>query len=74
MSYIMNLRKYVGHETLIGLGATTLVFNDKNELLLNLRTDTNLWGIPGGSMELYETIEETAIRELKEEAGITTES
>lgn len=71
MGYIMNLRKYVGHEPLIGLGATTLVFNDKNELLLNLRTDTNTWGIPGGSMELFETIEETAIRELKEEAGIS---
>ena len=70
MGYIMNLRKYVGHEPLIGLGATTLVFNDKNELLLNLRTDTNTWGIPGGSMELFETIEDTAIRELKEEAGI----
>ena len=70
MGYIMDLRKHVGHDALIGLGATTLVFNGKNELLLNLRTDTNTWGIPGGSMELYETIEETAIRELKEETGI----
>ena len=67
MRYINNLRKFVGHNPLIGLGATTLVFNDKNELLLNLRSDTNTWGIPGGSMEFYETIEETAIRELKEE-------
>ena len=71
MGYIMNLRKHVGHEPLIGLGATTLVFNDKKELLLNLRTDTDTWGIPGGSMELYETIEETAVRELKEEADIS---
>ena len=60
MGYIANLRKYVGHEPLIGLGATTLVFNDRSEILLNLRNDTNTWGIPGGSMELYETIEETA--------------
>ncbi len=67
----MNLRKFVNHDPLIGIGATTLVFNEKNEILLNLRTDTNTWGIPGGSMELYETIEETALRELKEEAGIT---
>ena len=73
MGYIMNLRKYVGHEPLIGLGATTLVFNDKNEILLNLRSDTNTWGIPGGSMELHETIEETAVRELKEEAGISAD-
>ena len=43
MGYIMNLRKYVGHEPIIGLGATTLVFNNKNELLLNLRNDTNTW-------------------------------
>jgi len=69
----MNLRKYIGHEPLIGVGATTLVFNDKKELLLNLRSDTNTWGIPGGSMELYETIEETAVRELKEEAGISAD-
>lgn len=69
----MNLRKHVGHEPLIGLGATTMVFNNKNEILLNLRSDTNTWGIPGGSMELYETIEETAVRELKEEAGISAD-
>ena len=70
MGYIMNLRKYVGHEPLIGLGATTMVFNDKNEILLNLRSDTNTWGIPGGSKELNETLEECAIRELKEETNI----
>lgn len=73
MGYIMNLRKHIGHEPLIGVGATTLVFNDKKELILNLRSDTNTWGIPGGSMELYETIEETAVRELKEEAGISAD-
>ena len=74
MGYIMDLRKHIGHAPLIGVGATTLVFNNKKELLLNLRSDTNTWGIPGGSMELYETIEETAIRELKEETGITAEN
>ena len=35
MGYIMNLRKYVSHETLIGLGATTMVYNDRNEIYLN---------------------------------------
>lgn len=74
MGYIMDLRKHVGHDTLIGLGATTLVFNKNGEVLLNLRSDTNTWGIPGGSMELFESIEETAIRELKEEANIDIKS
>ena len=73
MGYIVDLRKHIGHDPLIGIGATTLVFNAKNELLLNLRADTNTWGIPGGSMDLYEPIEETAIRELKEETGICAE-
>ena len=70
MGYIMNLREIVGHSPLIGVGATTLVFNNKNELLLNLRSDTDTWGIPGGSKELRETLEECAIRELKEETNI----
>ncbi len=74
MSYIMDLRKHIGHDPIIGIGATTMVFNDKKEILLNLRSDTNTWGIPGGSMELYEDIKETAIRELREEAGITAEN
>lgn len=70
MGYIMNLREKIGHSPLIGVGATTLVFNNKNELLLNLRSDTNTWGIPGGSKELNETLEECAVRELKEETNI----
>lgn len=72
MSYIGDLRKYVGHAPLISVGATTLVFNDKNELLLNLRSDSNDWGIPGGGKEINETLEECAIRELKEETNLDT--
>lgn len=71
MGYIMNLRKKVGHDPVIGVGATILVFNGKNELLLNLRSDTDNWGIPGGSKELKETLEECAIRELKEETNVS---
>lgn len=73
MSYISNLRKYIGHEPLINIGATVIVMNDKNEILLNLRSDTNTWGIIGGGMELGESLEETAARELKEEANLTAE-
>lgn len=71
MGYIMDLRKQIGHKPIIGVGATILVFNCKNEILLNLRSDTNTWGIPGSSKELNETLEECAIRELKEETNIS---
>ena len=70
MGYISNIRKKVGHEPLIGVGATILIFNEKNELLLNLRSNTRNWGIPGGLKELNETIEECAIREVKEETNL----
>lgn len=74
MSYISNLRKHIGHEPLINIGATVIVMNDKKEILLNLRSDTNTWGIIGGGIELGESLEETAARELLEEAGLKAES
>lgn len=66
----MDIRKKVGHDPIIYAGATILVFNNNNELLLNLRSDTLDWGIPGGGKELNETLEECAIRELKEETNL----
>lgn len=69
MSYIQNLRKYVGHDEILSVGATILVVKE-NKILLQLRSDTRTWGIPGGAIELGETLEETASRELKEETGL----
>lgn len=73
MSYISDLRKYIGHAPVIHVGATVLIFNEKNEILLNLRSDTHTWGIIGGGMELGERLEETAARELWEETGLQAE-
>lgn len=72
MSYLGELRKIVGHRPLLSAGATVLVIND-GKVLLNLRSDTNTWGIPGGGLELGESLCETAHRELKEETGLFAE-
>lgn len=69
MSYLGDLRKLVGHIPLLSAGATVLVLKD-DKILLNLRSDTHTWGIPGGGLELGETLEQTAHRELFEETGL----
>lgn len=73
MEYVHALRKKVGHSPLILPGAVVLILNAKSELLLQHRTDGG-WGLPGGLMELGESMEETAKREVKEETGLQIES
>jgi 8-oxo-dGTP pyrophosphatase MutT (NUDIX family) len=70
MSYMNELRQFVGNRPLIMVGAALLVLNQQPQLLLIKRTDNGLWGIPGGAMELGESPEDTVRRETKEELGI----
>lgn len=73
MSYISQMRKYIGHQPMLSAGATVVVIKD-NKILLNLRSDTNTWGIPGGAIELGELLKETTTRELKEETNLDCNS
>ena len=72
-NYIKWLRSKVGHEKIILLFAGGCIFNDKGEVLLQKRTDSNKWGFPGGAVELGETPQMAAIREVKEETGLDVE-
>lgn len=69
MSYVKELRELVGNRPLILPGAVVIILNNQNEVLLQHRTDGG-WGLPGGLMELGESLEETARREVKEETGL----
>ena len=55
----------------IGIG---LVFNKNGELLIDQRLENSsmggLWEFPGGKKTPFESIENTIVRELKEEVGI----
>jgi len=70
MNYIKSLRQYIGTRPIIAPGSAIIVLNEKNEILLQLRSDTNDWGLPGGGMEIGDSFEETAKKELFEETGL----
>lgn len=69
-NYIAWIRDKVGHEPIFLNFAGGIIYNEKNEVLLQRRGDSDAWGFPGGAMELGESAEETAIREIFEETGL----
>jgi len=69
--YIKRLRQIVGTMPILLTGASVIVENKQGEILLILRSDTQCWGYPGGSIDINEVVEETAKRELFEETGLT---
>lgn len=71
--YIMDMRRLVGHRTLIHCAASIICVNERGELLLGRRTDNHKWGYSGGAVEIDEKVEDCARRELLEEMGITAE-
>lgn len=67
----MSLDERINHIPFIQTGSAIIICNEKQEILLQLRTDRNKWGLPGGCQELGEDLKATAIREAYEETGLT---
>jgi ADP-ribose pyrophosphatase YjhB (NUDIX family) len=47
-----------------------VVVNDAGEVLMIRRSDNDNWAVPGGAIDLGESMVEAAVRETREETGI----
>ncbi|MDQ6876841.1 MAG: NUDIX domain-containing protein [Candidatus Dormibacteraeota bacterium] len=59
--------------TAIVAAASAVVVNGEHKILLQRRKDNDLWSLPGGAMEIGESIAQTVLREVREESGLYVE-
>lgn len=70
MGYISDIRKYVGHRPIMATAAMCIVYHREKGLLFEKRSDNGMWCVPGGAIELGESLEQALAREVKEETGL----
>ncbi|MFI1013495.1 NUDIX domain-containing protein [Streptomyces sp. NPDC020965] len=55
------------------VAASAVVTDDQGRVLLQRRRDNDLWALPGGGMDLTDSLPGTAVREVREETGLHIE-
>lgn len=69
MGYVKDIRSKIGHDEFIGVGAGIFIYKD-NKVLLQKRKDNLCWSMHAGGLEIGESVEDAAKRELFEETGL----
>ncbi|MFC8825551.1 NUDIX domain-containing protein [Streptomyces sp. NPDC057137] len=52
------------------VAASAVVTDERGRILLQRRRDNDLWALPGGGMDLDDSLPGAAVREVKEETGL----
>lgn len=68
--YLRGLREKIGHDLVLMPGVVGVVQNEQGEILLQRRSDTGDWELPGGALDPGEEPADAVIREVLEETGI----
>ena len=71
--YLKELRNKTGHMPLLLAHSVVVLFNEEGKVLLEKRSDDSFYDFPGGGIDLKETAEEAAKRELFEETGLVAD-
>ncbi|MEU1016095.1 NUDIX domain-containing protein [Streptomyces sp. NPDC005898] len=55
------------------VAASAVVTDEDGRILLQRRRDNDLWALPGGGMDMTDSLPGAAVREVKEETGLDVE-
>ncbi len=69
----MQIEPDARHATLLRISAAAIIRDGEGRVLLQRRSDNKLWGVPGGGMDIGETISGVAVREVREETGLAVQ-
>lgn len=73
MDYCENMREMIGNSPLIIVRPSVAILNNQGEILLN-RFKGGTWGVPGGILQLNESVEECIKRNVQDDLGLTIKS
>ena len=71
--YLSWLRGQVGRRKILLVFASACVRDHAGSVLWQRRSDFGWWGLPGGVLELDESLADCAVREVREETGLEVE-
>lgn len=52
------------------VATSAVIVDEDRRILLQRRADSGNWALPGGAMELHESLTDSVVRETKEETGL----
>ena len=67
---MITLERDVTHALGLRSSVSAVIFDPRGRLLLQQRSDGGQWGLPGGSVEIGESLAEAVRREVHEETGL----
>ena len=70
MGYVQEMRKKVGSTPIMVSASMCILYDEEKGILMQRRSDTGNWGIPGGGLEIGESEIDGLYREVKEETNL----